>query len=98
MDGNRDSGHAERVRQLRDANPDPSGDYFIIDRAAFNQGENAKFDMQITRGGGTAQHWSLEDRAQWSHLWTKVGALCATDYKWVQEQQVEQGKIIPVLR
>lgn len=51
MDGNRESGHAERVRQLRDANPDPSGDYFIIDRAAFNQGENAKFDMQITRGG-----------------------------------------------
>lgn len=28
-----------------------SGDYFVIDRAAFNQGENAKFDMQITRGG-----------------------------------------------
>ena len=28
-----------------------SGDYFVIDRAAFNQGENAQFDMQITRGG-----------------------------------------------
>ena len=28
-----------------------SSDYFVIDRAAFNQGENAKFDMQITRGG-----------------------------------------------
>ena len=51
MDGNRESGHAECIRQFRDANPDPSGDYFIIDRAAFNQGENAKFDMQITRGG-----------------------------------------------
>ena len=29
--------------------------------------------------------------------WGKVGALCATDYKWVQQEQVEQGKIIPVL-
>ena len=24
----------------------------------------------------------------------KVGALCATDYKWVQQEQVEQGKLI----
>ena len=28
--------------------------------------------------------------------WDKTGALCATDCKWVQQQQVEQGKIIPV--
>ena len=34
---------------------------------------------------------------QWSYLWDKVGALCATDYKWVQQEQVVQGKIIPVL-
>ena len=74
-----------------------SGDYFVIDRAAFNQGENAQFDMQITRGGGTSRHSLQEDRAQWSYLWTKVGALCATDYKWVQQEQVEQGKIIPVI-
>ena len=24
----------------------------------------------------------------------QVGALCATDYKWVQQEQVEQGKLI----
>ena len=24
----------------------------------------------------------------------KVGALCATDYKWVQQEQVMQGKLI----
>ena len=23
-----------------------------------------------------------------------VGALCATDYKWVQQEQVDQGKLI----
>ena len=24
----------------------------------------------------------------------KVGALCATDYKWVQQEQVVQGKLV----
>lgn len=24
----------------------------------------------------------------------KVGALCATDYKWVQQEQVMQGKLV----
>ena len=24
----------------------------------------------------------------------KIGALCATDYKWVQQEQVMQGKLI----
>lgn len=28
-----------------------TSDYFVIDRAAFNQGENAKYDIEI-RGGG----------------------------------------------
>ena len=28
--------------------------------------------------------------------WDKTGALCATDCKWIQQQQVVQGKIIPV--
>ena len=26
-------------------------DYFVIDRASFNQGINAKYDMKIARGG-----------------------------------------------
>lgn len=38
-------------------------------------------------GGGvrSANHLLYQDR---------VGALCATDYKWVQQEQVEQGKLI----
>ena len=28
----------------------------------------------------------------------KVGALCATDYKWVQQEQVEQGKLIVMVQ
>jgi hypothetical protein len=26
-------------------------DYFVIDRAAYNQGVNAKYDMTVKRGG-----------------------------------------------
>ena len=26
-----------------------------------------------------------------------VGALCATDYKWVQQEQVDQGKLIVMI-
>ena len=44
-------------------------------------------DEKVTRGG-----------CKPCPSWDKVGALCATDYKWVQQEQVEQGKIIPVIR
>jgi len=31
--------------------PTSDSDYFILDRASFNQGINAKYDMKIARGG-----------------------------------------------
>lgn len=76
-----------------------TSDYFVIDRAAFNQGENAKYGIEIRRGkvlpdtGG-----ERPTRGSYVGTWNKVGALCATDYKWVQQEQVFQGKIIPVIR
>ena len=30
----------------------------------------------------------------WKLYQTKVGSLCATDHKWVQQEQVVQGKLI----
>ena len=76
-----------------------NGDYFILDRSSFNQGENAKYDMIITRGGSADTGGKRAARSSYPcPTWSKVGALCATDYKWVQQEQVEQGKIIPVLR
>ena len=30
--------------------------------------------------------------------WNQIGALCGTDYKWVQQQQVVQGKILPFIK
>lgn len=104
MGTDKDSGHAECLRQQRNKNAhsDRGADdeIFIIDRAAFNQGENARYDIEIHRGGGSADNRG-ERSACGSRpcpSWDKVGALCATDYKWVQQEQVDQGKIIPVLR
>jgi site-specific DNA-cytosine methylase len=61
-----------------------------LDRASFNQGENAKFDISIQEdiaqpivargpGGGNAD---------------KVNALCARDWKGVGNQYVSDGKLI----
>ena len=62
-----------------------------IDRASFNQGQNAQFDFSVEEekaqtivskgvcGGGTDE---------------TVGALCARDYKGVGSQYVNEGKCI----
>ena len=60
-----------------------------LDRASFNQGQNAKYDISIqediaqpivARGpGGNAD---------------KVNALCARDFKGVGNQYVAEGKVI----
>ena len=61
-----------------------------LDRASFNQGENAQFDFSIKEelaqtlvskgpGGGTSE---------------TVGALCRCDYKGVGNQYVSDGKVI----
>ena len=61
-----------------------------IDRAAYNQGKNAQFSFSVEEekaqtivakgpGGGTNE---------------KVGALCASDYKGIGNQYVNEGKLI----
>lgn len=75
-----------------------TSDYFVIDRAAFNQGENAKYDIEIRGGVLPDTGGKRPTRGSYVGTWDKVGALCATDYKWVQQEQVLQGKIIPVIR
>lgn len=61
-----------------------------LDRASFNQGQNAKYDFSVEEelaqtivargpGGGNA---------------LTVGALCARDYKGVGSQYVDEGKCI----
>lgn len=104
LERNNSCGHVKCIRQLgnedSDIDRDKDDDCFIIDRSSFNQGVNAKFEMIIRRGGGST-HVSSNGSACSSHpcqTWEKVGALCATDYKWVQQEQVDQGKIIPVIR
>jgi DNA (cytosine-5)-methyltransferase 1 len=61
-----------------------------LDRASFNQGQNAQYDFSVEEdlaqtvlakgpGGGTNE---------------TVGALCARDYKGVGSQYVDEGKVI----
>jgi len=64
-----------------------------LDRYSYQQGENAKFGFQIVEqqepalvakgGGGSLLLYQKE-----------ISALCATDYKWVQTQQVTENKLI----
>lgn len=70
---------------------DPQIVCYGLDRASFNQGQNAKYDFSVENdlaqtivakgpGGGTEQK--------------TVGALCASDYKGVGNQYVNDGKLI----
>jgi hypothetical protein len=85
---------AEEVTQpLRSINAD--NDHvpcvYGLDRASFNQGQNAKYDFAIESdlsptilakgpgGGGSDQ---------------VIGALCARDYKGVGNQYVNEGKVV----
>ena len=92
MDENRDSGHVECIRQLRDANPDS----YCYAHAGYGKYAEEQTAECLRASGGDVGGGVREYRSCPS--WNKVGALCATDYKWVQQEQVEQGKIIPVLR
>jgi DNA (cytosine-5)-methyltransferase 1 len=72
--------------------PKESKDFIVygLDRASFNQGQNAQFDFSVEEekaqtlvskgpGGGTSE---------------TIDALCARDYKGVGSQYVDEGKCI----
>lgn len=71
---------------------DPMKVVIAIDRAAFNQGENAKYDFQISGGGYSANHCCKRPRS--CLLQKTIGSLCATDYKFPQQQQIDQEKYV----
>jgi DNA (cytosine-5)-methyltransferase 1 len=61
-----------------------------LDRASFNQGQNAQYDFSIEEE--TAQ--TLVSRGPGGGTEQTVGALCARDYKGVGNQYVNEGKCI----
>lgn len=63
----------------------------VLDRAAYNQGEKAKYDFEVKIGGGDA---TSSRKGSGSGVLQKVGALCHDDYKFPQQQQIEQGKVV----
>lgn len=61
-----------------------------LDRASFNQGQNAQYDFSIQEE--TAQ--TLVSRGPGGGTSQTVGALCARDFKGVGNQYVAEGKCI----
>ena len=61
-----------------------------IDRASFNQGQNAQYDFSVTE----EQAQTLVSRGPGGGTEQTVGALCARDYKGIGSQYVSEGKCI----
>ena len=75
----------------------PFDDTTVIDRAAYNQGENAAYPPPH-RADGRDGHVGGEGAARGRVLLSNgedvVGALCARDYKGVGSQYFHEGKVI----
>jgi len=71
-----------------------------MDRYSWNQGYNALYDFQVfenvepalvARGG---QRSAVTERSDLLLYQKVISSLNATDYKWVQQQQVVENKLI----
>ena len=69
-------------------------DVYGLDRASYNQGQNAKFDFQIEKNISPTQ------LATGPCAVATVSALCYDDYKGANNQYVDQNKVVtsPVVR
>ena len=67
----------------------------VIDRAAFNQGENAQYDPHIEQGGGHGRIGCARPACCMpSNGGDVIGPLCARDHKGVGSEYVSEGKVI----
>lgn len=69
-----------------------------IDRYAFNQGENAKYDFSIIGGYRSNNRSKRPKRCMLSNGDRIIGSLCARDYKGVGNEYIEEGKVIVLER
>ena len=92
QDGQAKGGVSEDVSTTLNASHEQP---IIIDRAAFNQGENAKYPPPY-RADGHDGHPGGEGsaRCQLSNGDEVTGALCARDWKGVGSQYVMEGKVV----
>lgn len=64
----------------------------MLDRAAYNQGTNAKYDFSIIEGGACPNdHSARPKRCMLSNGDRIVGSLCARDYKGVGNEYIEDA-------
>ena len=61
-----------------------------LDRASFNQGQNAQYDFSIEE----EKAQTLVSRGPGGGTNETIGALCARDFKGVGNQYVSEGKCI----
>lgn len=88
----------EKTRPLKERDyKDPT--IIVMDRAAYNQGKNAQFGFTVSGGGYCSD--SNRKRSRGGLLWDStdipgnaIGSLCATDYKFPQQQQIIQAKVV----
>lgn len=75
----------------------PFDDVTVIDRAAYNQGENAQYPPPH-RTDGPDGHAGVARPACGGVLLSNgddvIGALCARDHKGVGSQYVKEGKVV----
>ena len=63
---------------------------YELDRASFNQGQNAQFDFAVEKEKSP----TLVAKGPGGGISDTVGSLCARDYKGVGNQYVDEGKVI----
>lgn len=82
---------------------DPMVVCYGLDRASFNQGANAQYDFSVldeqqptltARGPGGV--CCQRERVVFPQ--TTVGAICASDYKGIRNQDIDQDKAIVICR
>jgi len=61
-----------------------------LDRASFNQGQNAKYDFSVEND--LAQ--TLVSRGPGGDNDKIIGAICASDYRGIRSQDIDQGKYV----
>ena len=83
---------SERERMESELHRSSADEKIVFGKKGFSKYDEISVAETLRSSGGDIGGGQREPCPSWD----KTGALCATDCKWIQQQQVVQGKIIPV--
>lgn len=83
---------SERKRMESELHRSSADEKIVFGKKSFSKYDEISVAETLRSSGGDIGGGQREPCPSWD----KTGALCATDCKWIQQQQVVQGKIIPV--